>query len=70
MNKEIPQIETSPAWQCPYCGDWFTDGETRCGDCEYELKHIFDSGNCWCDPELEYEDPETGNQVWVHREVH
>lgn len=30
--------------------------------------HI-DSSNCWCEPELEYEDPETGNQVWVHREI-
>ena len=26
--------------------------------------------NCWCEPELEYEDPETGSQVWVHREIH
>lgn len=32
---DIPQIETNPAWQCPYCGDWFTDGENRCGDCSY-----------------------------------
>lgn len=28
-----------------------------------------DSKDCWCRPELEYES-ETGNQVWVHREVH
>jgi hypothetical protein len=28
------------------------------------------SSDCWCEPELEYEDAETGNQVWVHREVH
>ena len=32
-------------------------------------EHI-ESEECWCEPELEYEDPETGNQVWVHREVH
>jgi hypothetical protein len=31
----IPQIETNPAWQCPYCGDWFTDGEKKCEDCDY-----------------------------------
>ena len=24
---------------------------------------------CWCEPVLEYED-ETGNQVWVHNEIH
>ncbi len=29
-----------------------------------------DSEECWCEPELEYEDPETGVQVWVHRETH
>lgn len=22
---------------------------------------------CYCEPILEYEDPDTGNQVWVHR---
>ena len=31
-----------------------------------KTKHI-DSEYCWCDPYLDYEDPETGNQVWVHR---
>jgi DNA-directed RNA polymerase subunit RPC12/RpoP len=30
------QIETQKAWQCPHCGDWFTDGETECGDCDYK----------------------------------
>ena len=33
------------------------------------LRHV-DSPDCWCEPELDYEDPETGAQVWVHREVH
>jgi hypothetical protein len=22
--------------------------------------------NCWCAPILEYSDPQTGNQIWVH----
>lgn len=34
-----------------------------------KLEHIPDP-TCWCEPELEYEDPETGDQVWVHREIH
>jgi hypothetical protein len=25
---------------------------------------------CWCCPRLEYVDPETGNEVWVHHEPH
>jgi len=36
---------------------------------EYMPEHI-NTRNCWCNPELDYEDPETGNQVWVHRELH
>lgn len=26
--------------------------------------------NCWCEPVLDYEDPENGNQLWIHREIH
>ena len=26
------------------------------------------SGDCWCNPELNYTDPETGAEVWVHKE--
>jgi len=25
------------------------------------------SGKCWCKPELNYKDPETGAEVWIHR---
>ena len=49
---------------------------TECGTIRYstnlakwESAH-YDSSECWCDPELEYEDPDTGAQVWVHREIH
>ena len=35
---------------------------------EYSPKHI-NTHHCWCDPELDYEDPEILNQVWVHREL-
>ena len=30
-------------------------------------EHITDGSKCWCDPELDYKDPETGAEVWVHR---
>jgi len=33
-----------------------------------KLKHI-DSENCWCEPVLDYEDPETGARLWVHRDI-
>lgn len=32
-------------------------------------EHI-SSPDCWCEPELYYKDPDTGAEVWVHRELH
>lgn len=26
------------------------------------------SPQCWCFPRLEFKDPETGNEVWVHHQ--
>lgn len=31
-------------------------------------EHISSRG-CWCEPELRYKDPDTGAEVWVHREL-
>ena len=31
-------------------------------------EHI-SSPDCWCEPELDYKDPDTGAEVWVHREL-
>jgi hypothetical protein len=31
------------------------------------LEHVTDGSKCWCDPELDYKDPDTGVEVWVHR---
>jgi len=31
-------------------------------------EHITDGSPCWCNPELNYKDPETGAEVWVHKE--
>jgi len=31
-------------------------------------EHVTDGSPCWCDPELNYVDPETGVKVWVHKE--
>ena len=25
--------------------------------------------DCWCEPELVYKDPDTGAEVWLHREI-
>lgn len=24
---------------------------------------------CWCEPEMIYKDPDTGKEVWVHKEI-
>ena len=31
-------------------------------------EHITDGSPCWCNPELNYKDPETGAEVWIHKE--
>jgi hypothetical protein len=28
------------------------------------------SRSCWCEPYLDYKDPDSDNEVWVHRELH
>ena len=33
-----------------------------------EKEHI-DSKDCWCCPKLDYVDPDTGVEVWVHNEI-
>ena len=33
-----------------------------------KLEHEISKG-CWCEPYLYYKHPETGNEVWVHREL-
>jgi len=32
-------------------------------------EHITDGSPCWCDPTVEYRDPDTGAAVIVHREM-
>lgn len=31
-------------------------------------EHITDGTPCWCHPELNFKDPATGTEVWVHKE--
>jgi hypothetical protein len=33
-----------------------------------KLQHVTDGTQCWCNPELDYVDPITGAEVWVHKE--
>ena len=30
-------------------------------------QHITDGTPCWCNPELDYVDPVTGAEVWIHK---
>ena len=48
--------------------------EPTCKDClqvekQQGPEHI-SSPDCWCEPELDYKDPDTGAEVWVHRMQH
>lgn len=54
--------------QCQKCKKWFPFEDVAPGVlCENCAGSHIESHECWCEPFLEYEDPETGNQVWVHR---
>jgi len=33
-----------------------------------QREHITDGSPCWCSPDLDYVDPETGAKVWIHKE--
>lgn len=33
-----------------------------------DAEHV-ESKECWCEPTLDYIDPETGNEVWLHKEL-
>jgi hypothetical protein len=33
-----------------------------------QQEHITDGSPCWCNPDLDYKDPETGVEVWIHKE--
>jgi hypothetical protein len=42
-------------------------GQTNAPTGEAYREHATDGSSCWCNPELNYRDPETGAEVWVHR---
>jgi len=58
---------------------WLPDKETRIKEIKKELDELYhltkpepphsNSKDCWCDPYLDYENPETGSQVWIHRKI-
>jgi hypothetical protein len=35
-------------------------------DLDPSKEHVADK-TCWCEPSLQYKNPETGNELWVHR---
>jgi len=66
------------SWVCEICAeDFYNEVDLLAHQfnsyCEKELERLvpklphIDSKNCWCEPYLDYENPETGSQVWVHR---
>lgn len=32
------------------------------------MREHVESADCWCNPRLDYKDPITGVEVWVHNE--
>jgi hypothetical protein len=57
---------TPPGWGRTMSEDKPIAGPVGEEDLPKEPEHI-DSETCWCEPELNYTDPETGVSVYVHR---
>lgn len=52
--------------KCSKCGE-----NSHPDDCQRPAKLEHEaSADCWCEPELDSVDPDTGAKVWVHRETH
>lgn len=34
---------------------------------DYDWREHITSEKCWCEPTLQYKNPETGNEVWIHK---
>lgn len=63
---EVFNHYVSKGWDKAQCAQMADEWEKKN---KPKLEHIA-SPDCWCEPELDYVDPETGNEVWVHREIH
>ena len=48
---------------------WDNGAAALAADFAVKTPEHITSPDCWCEPELDYVDPETGNEVWVHRDL-
>ncbi len=42
-------------------------GQTNAPTGKSYREHVTDGSPCWCNPELNYRDSETGTELWIHR---
>ena len=42
-------------------------GQTNAPTGKSYREHVTDGSPCWCNPELNYRDPDTGTELWIHR---
>ena len=75
ISIDCPVSDVDVPAECEHCGyPNDTHPRTKCwGEPDApepaeELSQHVDSPDCWCEPELNYEDPDSGNRLWVHRE--
>ena len=57
---ELPENISQTQYDKWYDKSW-VDGVRVGPKLEHEI-----SKDCWCEPYLDYKDPETGEEVWVH----
>jgi predicted amidophosphoribosyltransferase len=57
---------------CNGCGNPMSLGKPLCEACINELiktRTHLPLEWCWCEPYVDYQDPDNGNRVLVHREI-
>ena len=77
--ERLKALQSKPT--CKECDKWRKDkadnhewiegvkrGKEIVASMAAKREHITDGTPCWCNPELDYVDPITGAEVWVHKE--
>ena len=79
-DPKLTPREPTPYGRCPICGAAAVSRERRLnGNDKCANGHTYPSAsasamhdasaNCWCEPTVDYKDPDTGVAVYVHKSM-
>lgn len=69
-------MSDTPSIDAKECEDCHAKAGTICSDADCPGKRVKPAhlehvplSTCWCEPYIDYTDPDTGASVWVHRDL-